>query len=337
MHSFSVIIPVRSYNAFLEENIAALKKLTYPKFEVLIVFDENPHLDFADSRFKILVSGRKSPGEKRNIGASAAVGNVLAFLDDDAYPREDWLACANELFDKYSLYALGGPSLTPKSAPFAEKMSGVILESILASASIVHRYKPCKEMFVDDYPTVNLFIKKDAFMAVGGFCTDFWPGEDTKLCLDLVEQTGKKFMYHPNPIVYHHRRQFLLPHLKQISRYGSHRGQFARIFPRTSRVPRYFIPSIFVLGLISGPFLANLWLPFGFIFYSTLWLYTLVLLGFSLNTVFKEKNVMAGLYFFSGVLLTHIVYGINFIVGFVKRPRLQLRVYDKATGNYLGG
>ena len=48
--------------------------------------------------------------------------------------------------------------------------------------------KPMK--FVSDYPTVNLFVRKKIFLKVGGFVEDFWPGEDTKFCLDLVKLYG---------------------------------------------------------------------------------------------------------------------------------------------------
>jgi len=35
--------------------------------------------------------------------------------------------------------------------------------------------------------------------------------------------------------------------------------------------------------------------------------------------------------------LTHMVYGINFIIGLLKKPKLKLRNIDSYSGNYVGG
>ena len=63
----------------------------------------------------------------------------------------------------------------------------------------------------------------------------------------------KKIVYDPDAAVFHHRRELFGPHLKQIRNYAFNRGLFARRFPETSRKIAYFIPSLFVLGLVAGP------------------------------------------------------------------------------------
>jgi glycosyltransferase involved in cell wall biosynthesis len=337
MIKFSIIIPVRRINDFLKENINYIKMLNYTEYEVLIVTDEIEDFDFGSDKFKQLRSATPGPGDKRNLGAKESTGDVLAFLDDDAYPTADWLLQASKLFDNPKVYALGGPAVTPPDAPFLERMSGRVLESPLTSAGTTYRHIPRKEQDIDDYPTVNLMVKKDAFLEVGGFSTEFWPGEDTKLCLDLVKKFGHNFKYSPLPVVFHHRRNLFIPHLKQISRYGMHRGQFARIFPETSRLPSYFVPSMFIIGLIAGPLISYL-IPQLWVFYnSVLSLYLTILFLESIRMGIKEKNTLAIIFVFLGIISTHLVYGTNFIVGFIKKPKLQFRSTDKKTGNYLGG
>lgn len=334
---FSIVIPVRSINDFLKESISQIKKLEHKDFEVLIVVDYEEKYPFNDDRFKILVSGPISPGEKRNFAVENSIGDVIAFLDDDAYPTKEWLTHAEKIFSDEGVYALGAPAMTPVDAPFLEKMSGKVLESKLASAGTVYRHTPMAAQLIDDYPTVNLFVRKTAFKAVGGFTKEFWPGEDTKLCLDLVKKYGKKFLYDPRPIVYHHRRNLIIPHLKQISRYGQHRGQFARILPETSRLPGYFVPSIFLLGLVFGPLVSTVYDPLWFFYWSVVLLYLLLLLSTSISIALKEKTLEGGIYVLSGIFLTHITYGINFIIGLVKRPDLKLKAFDLNSGNYLEG
>ena len=333
---FSIIIPVREINSYLEENILALKSLDYKNFEVIIITDETSDYDFEDERFQIVVSGSKSPGEKRNLGASKATGDVLAFLDDDAYPREDWLIEAAKIFREIDTYAVGGPSLTPPKVSFLEKVSGYILESPLTSAGTSIRHKIGKETEIEDWPTVNLLVVKQAFNEVGGFDSKFWPGEDTKLCLDLINKYKKPFLYAPEVVVYHHRRKLFLPFLKQISRFGKHRGHFAKIFPKTSLKISYFVPSMFLLFLIVGAVL-SFTLPYiKYVYFGSLGIYLIFLLyEFSKVSVFH--SLKAGFLTIIGIFSTHVVYGLNFIIGLIFKPKLKLRKIDKETGNYLGG
>jgi glycosyltransferase involved in cell wall biosynthesis len=334
---FSVIIPVRTINDFVKENISHLKQLNYQDFEVLVVTDTKEQYDFGDSRFFLFDSGKVGPGEKRNLAAQKANGDVLAFLDDDAYPSPNWLTEAETIFNDPQVYALGGPAITPLDAKFLEKCSGKILESHLTSAGTRYRHTPMSTKEISDYPSVNLFVRKEAFNKVGGYPIEFWPGEDTKLCLDLVKTYKKPFLYSPKPLVYHHRRNVFIPHLKQISRYGRHRGQFARIFPETSRLPSFFAPSAFVLGLFFGPFICVL-VPTLWYLYLTVLIAYLLLIKVEVFKVFKtEKDLKLAFYTGWGIFLTHAVYGINFIHGLLIKPKLKLRGVDASSGNYLGG
>jgi hypothetical protein len=171
---------------------------------------------------------------------------------------------------------------------------------------------------------------------VGGFPIEFWPGEDTKLCLDLTEKLGSGIMYDPNLIVFHHRRG-LFAQLKQVSRYGRHRGQFARIFPKTSRLPGYFIPSVFTLGLLFGPIIISLFSFLALPYFVAISAYLLLLLLESLRVVALEGSLYAAFLFAVGVFETHLTYGVSFIIGFAKKPKLRLRHVDPVTGAYIGG
>ncbi len=339
MTKFSIIIAVRTVTDFLKESIAHFSNLDYPEFEVLIITD-NPLAQTLSSSAKfiwLMSNGDGNPSLKRNIGAKNASGNVLVFLDDDAYPTVSWLSNAALIFEDSQVYALGGPAMTPPDVSMSERASGYVLQSFLASGNTSYRHKPQSSRLIADYPTVNLFVRKDIFDQIGGFGLEFWPGEDTKLCLDLVTKMGRKFLYSPDPVVYHHRRTLFKPHLTQISRYGKHRGQYARIFPESSRLPAYFIPSLFLLGLFFGPlsFFISPWLSLMYLI--ILATYFILLILESARYAITEKSVKIFYYVSLGIFLTHVVYGFNFIVGLLIRPKLKLKAVDTKSGNYSEG
>ena len=336
MPKISIIIPVRTITNYLRESLPFLLDLDYKNYEVLIFTDEKETLECESSKIKVIPSGKVGPAEKRNLALKYATGEILAFLDDDAYPTKNWLTNAQKAFSS-EYCGVGGPSITPPNENFMATVSGDVLSSFLTSGGTVHRHTPQNARVVDDYPTVNLFVMKKDFESVGGFSPEFWPGEDTKLCLDLINQTGKKIFYSPDVLVYHHRRELFTPHLKQISRYGMHRGQFARIFPETSRKLQYFIPSVFVCGLALG-FLFSLLFPLVFVAYTaSLAFYFSILIIEGSKVLWKRRSLLFLIYFVIGVFLTHVVYGVNFIYGLFVRPKLNLRSVDKKTNKYLGG
>ena len=280
MPKFSIIIPVKSINDYIRETIPHIQKLSYKNWELIILPNELVNKSeinqWKDLRIKFIHSGPVGPAKKRDLGAKKARGEILVFLDDDSYPKTDFLNIAESYFNKFSnnskniiniinrkninikknikkedvIVALGGPALTPPSDNFWQRVSGAVFLSKF-SGGVPERYIPIgKPRFVDDWPTVNFIVKRKEFLEVGGFNSPYWPGEDTKFCLDLIQKTGKKILYIPEMIVWHHRRAGLFAHLKQIGGYGLHRGYFAKRYPETSFKLIYFIPSAFLIFTI---------------------------------------------------------------------------------------
>lgn len=298
----SVIIPVKKVNDSIKRSVKEILNGTYQMVEIIIVPDTSTGETF--SKTKIIASGSTGPAQKRDLGAKAAKGDVLAFLDDDAYPSRQWLEAIVQNLSDTEIAAVGGPGVTPPDCPFWEKASGAILASPLGAGSYTYRFIPSSRRYVDDYPSMNLLVRKNYFRAVGGFDSHYWPGEDTKLCLDLVYKLKKKILYDPMALVYHHRRPLWTPHLLQQGNYGLHRGYFARILPKTSARISYFLPSLLVL------------LPFLLVPYAIL------LVANALWILKTFRSIPVAVVSLPGVLLTHYWYGIRFLQGFLFTKKL---------------
>lgn len=316
---FSIIIPVKAINDYNHEAFPYLTSIDYPDYEVIIFPDELPEQSVLDElshpKVRIIASGKTGPAEKRDMAMEYATGNVFAFIDDDAYPRADWLKNAAKWFDDESIGAVGGPAVTPENVGMLERAGGYVLASPLCSGSFVRRYVPKKTREDDDIPSVNLIVRRDVFEQINGFDSNYYPGEDTKLCLDIIKKAGKRIIYDPDVLVYHHRRPLFKKHLKQISNYARHRGYFMKKLPETSLRLAYFIPLVFVLGLLFGP-LVSFFIPFcWYIYWSVLVFYGLL----DLITTFHIKHIVASICAFLGLFATHIIYGIFTVVGLFQK------------------
>lgn len=327
----SVIIPVKEINDYVMESHEYLRKVDYPDFEVLIFPDRDTGLALPGAR--IIATGPVGPAEKRDLAIEHATGEILAFLDDDAYPRWDWLARAVRRFADPEVAAVGGPAVTPDSDSRLQKASGAVYESRLASSRYTYRYFPTAAREVDDFPTVNLFVRKDVFARLGGFDTAYWPGEDTKLCLDITRRLGLKIIYDPEVIVYHHRRKLFGPHLRQVSRYAFQRGLFVRTFPETSLRPGYFVPSAFLLFAALGLPASIVSGPAAVAYLSVLTVYSAAVVTASLASALSYGSLAVGALTLPGIMLTHAFYGYHFIRGLLSGRRAPAGVRVEGTAN----
>ena len=324
----SVVVACPNGSWMLDECLAALERQTYRNFEVIVLPDALPE-GGATSVSSVAVSasvvtvptGKVRPAEKRNIGIRLAKGEIVAFIDDDAYPDARWLESAVKYFGEPTIGALGGPGVTPPNDGFWAKCGGRVYENVFVSGNYRYRYLGGRvRKDIDDYQSCNLFVRKDVLDRIGGYRTDFWPGEDTLLCEDIVRKAKKRIVYDPWTLVYHHRRPLFAAHLRQLGRYGFHRGYFVKRFPATSCRFSYFVPTLFVAYLLAlAAFFAGLRAlgPFGpgadvlaaivaapLVFYAVLTLAS----TFSLNPLRWAVTEL-------GVVLSHIWYGIQFLRG----------------------
>ncbi len=146
---------------------------------------------------------------------------------------------------------------------------------------------------------------------MGGFDTDFWPGEDTKLCLDIIG-LKQRIVYSPRVLVYHHRRPLFAAHLRQVASYARHRGYFVKRFPQTSRRVSYFLPSLFVFFLLTATVAVCCYSELRGVYFALVAVLAALFLG---SVAGRGGGVLAVPISALGCFLTHFTYGIFFMVG----------------------
>ena len=326
MIAASIIIPLKAINDYLHESVPIIRARTDETVEVLILPDEASVVptEWKVGRVQVMPTGPVGPGRKRDMGAMLARGEILAFLDDDAYPADGWLKAAMERFADPTVCAVGGPGVTPHDDPFWNQVSGAVLSSRAGSGGARNRYVPVGTgASVDDWPTVNLLVRRSAFEAVGGFDTDIFPGEDTKLCLALVDKTGMRIVYEPQAVVFHHRRPLFWKHFQQVGRYARCRGEFVRIHPRTSRRPLYVLPTLLLVWAVSGLAFAAFARRLNVVVAIGVAAYGMLAVGGGIETYAARRSFSLSLATAMAIILTHGWYGVQFLRG-IMNPRILL-------------
>ncbi|MGC8870970.1 MAG: glycosyltransferase [Brevinematia bacterium] len=326
----SIIIPAVRLGDFIREAIPHYEKLDYDNFEVIIVVNEENFVDekFSDKLSIKVIPGPLKLGEKRDKGFEVSSGDIIAFIDDDAYPRSDWLSNAVKIFNQdESVGIVGGPAITPEDEEFWNKISGNIYSSFLMSGSSRKKFILTKGDIHedDDIHGVNLLVRRSVFSKVGGFkdISYYFSGEDTLFCLK-VKKAGYKIIFSPDVVVYHHRRSIFFDHFKQIANYGFHRGFFVRKFPDNSFKVQYFLPSLFLLGVVFGGFLS--------IFSDIIFKVYLATLGVYFSLAFLSSlklNIVETLFTTLGIFFSHLTYGFFFIKGLLTNDENYREEYHK--------
>lgn len=328
----SIILICESWNHFLEESLPYYIDLNYDQYEILVFSsieiskECKKKFDLKKIRFIVDAETKNKPALKRDLAIKYSKGEYYAFIDDDAWPEKNWLKNAVSILEDKNVVAVGGPGITPSTASDLEKAAGLVSASLFGGYENSYRFIPAPRREVVDLPSCNFIVKKDDFISVNGFDSNFYPGEDTKLCLDLINKTGKKIIYDPEVLIYHHKRPLFYKHLIQNGRFGEHRGHFARILPKTSAIWFYFIPSLFSLGLLIGPiFIVLMYVYKNLIFvilahfyFISIILYIILIIANSIWIYIKSKNLKITLYAALGVFLTHFWYGLKFLKGYFK-------------------
>ena len=315
----SIVIPCKKIDTLAKKCIECCLKMNYPNYEVLVLPDYDDDKEISDKRVRVIQTEPIKPMAKRFTASSICKGDICAFIDSDAFPDKNWLKNAFRYFEDPSVAAVTGPTLTPPDDDTMAKASGLVLASFGSGSETIRYVSHSHVKYVTETPTCNLVIRRSVLDEVKDFVPEVYPGEEIVLCGRISKDLRKKIVYDPQVIVYHHRRRLYLPHLKQIWSYGKIKGKLLRSCSRYIR-PIFILPSLLVIGLLAGFFLAVINPIIRALYVSAVIAYAFLSALSATMICMREKNLKLALPVFVGIIATHITYGLAFLKGLVS-PR----------------
>lgn len=175
---FSIIIPAKNETANIGRCLASIRTQSYPadRFEVLLIDNGSADrtADLArDLGVRVFVRPGVTISALRNFGAARSRGAILAFLDADCTVAHDWLSRAAAYLQRQDIPCFGAPPEPPSEATWVQR------------AWFLVRGKRGPVEPVSWLESMNMFVRREAFAAVGGFNETLITCEDYDLSLRL--------------------------------------------------------------------------------------------------------------------------------------------------------
>ncbi|MDN7718693.1 glycosyltransferase [Burkholderia gladioli] len=204
----SVVICTYNRRDYLERCLDYLRHQTCSDFEVIVVngpSDDGTQdvLDRHADRIKIAQNPKRNLSVSRNIGIELADGDVIAFIDDDAIPFDDWI---ENLLREYNgrpmtTAGLGGPAYYAGSFWFQAQDNGI---NKYANAKVnIDSAEIGRDGWYRYNTGTNATFSSRHLRAANGFDEQFdYYLDESELCFRLQAQ-GKLIGYSDDVIVRH--------------------------------------------------------------------------------------------------------------------------------------
>jgi glycosyltransferase involved in cell wall biosynthesis len=229
-----ISVVVCTYNGArtIRDCLEGLGRLAYPDYEVIVVVDGSTDGTAEIARqydCRVIQTENRGLAGARNTGLKEATGEIIAYIDDDAYPDPHWLAYLAATFLRTSHAAVGGPNLAPPGdGPIAECVAR-------APGGPVHVLLSDRE--AEHIPGCNMAFRKTCLEAIGGFDPQFrTAGDDVDVCWRL-EARGFTLGFNATAMVWHHRRNSVRTYWKQQIGYGRAEAMLERKWPEKYNGP----------------------------------------------------------------------------------------------------
>lgn len=211
----SIVICCFTERRWEELNLSIQSVLTqsHPAKEIIVVVDYNDALETRLRTAQLgiqIVANRYEQGLSgaRNTGVEEASGDIVVFLDDDAWADGDWLKHILAAYSSPSVVGVGGAiePIWPESRPafFPPEFDWVIGCSFSGMETTPGR--------VRNLIGANMSLRREVLESVGPFDSSVGRtaskplgGEDTELCIRVLQTwPDSRFVIERGAVVHHH-------------------------------------------------------------------------------------------------------------------------------------
>lgn len=223
-----VSVVVCSYNGAktIRDCLEAVTRLDYPNYEVVVVNDGSTDRTaeiVAEYPVRRIDTAQGGLSRARNVGMHAATGEIVAYIDDDAFPAPDWLTHLALMFLSTDHVGVGGPNLPPADDP---EVADCVANSPGGPSHVLF-----DDFVAEHLPGCNMAFRRDAILAIDGFDEQFRiAGDDVDLCWRL-QDNGGTLGFSPCAVVWHRRRARVRQYLRQQFNYGRAEGMLYQKWP----------------------------------------------------------------------------------------------------------
>lgn len=155
------------------------------------------------------------PGKARNLGAQKSSSNMLAFIDADCIPSDDWIETAFKSIEQGWKVVLGpilNENIFKPIASVDNMLQFIDFQKNRPATSITH------------FSGTNFVISKSLFQQAGGFREDLKAGEDVIFSQSVINQKNLRIFYNKNLYVYHVGRNSFKEFINHQKVFGYYRG-----------------------------------------------------------------------------------------------------------------
>jgi glycosyltransferase involved in cell wall biosynthesis len=198
----------------LRDAIESVLAQTYDAVEVVVVIDGSEELyeqvraQYGDVQDVVLHCNDSNLGlsRSRNAGIERSSGDVVAFIDDDAIARENWIAELINTYKRRDAIAAGG-RMAPRWITGEPEW---LPPEFYWLVGVTHRGFPETECEVRNTFGSNISFSKEVFEEVGDFDPDLGrhgdrqiQGEETELAARMHKSFDERVWYNPDAVVEH--------------------------------------------------------------------------------------------------------------------------------------
>ncbi len=208
----SIIVITRNRPHIISNCLESILKQTHKSFEIIAVdssTDEQTReiiKNHPQVKYVFLKDGKNKIPESRNLGIKKAIGDIIAFLDDDTLVDKEWLT---ECVDSYKIDSVGvvGGTIFEPDTKDKDHHRQAPIGKITISGGMSDNFDcdPGRAIEIDTLRGCNMSFRADLFKKLGDFDPNY-TGSNCREEADVIirfKHAGFKVIFNPKMFVEH--------------------------------------------------------------------------------------------------------------------------------------